>query len=92
MRSAVDEFQDLHFPLAGLDLSGAFSRQKPRQVAEGLWARTTPVAVNVQGYESNQRARGGSRIGIQKYIAAAVVEDWVVQDLNVVVTVDGAAT
>jgi hypothetical protein len=46
---------------------------------------TCPLGNNVRAFEpASQRSRGGSRPGIKKYIAAPVVADWIVQELNVI--------
>jgi hypothetical protein len=81
-------FSDLHFPAAGLDLSDAFSTQKPRQLPDGQYYRSTPIAQNVRAYDPvTDRLRGASRPGLAKYLPAAVVEAWIVQELAVIVTV-----
>lgn len=80
----------MRFPLAGIDLSGRFSQQKPRQMPDGDYARTTPVGQNVRSFEpTSERARGGSRPGLAKYLDQPVggIQDWIVQDLNLIVTV-----
>ena len=78
---------DLHYPAAGIDLSAAFQAQPNKPVAGGRYARTTPVAVNVRGYEAEtQRVRGGSRPGLVKYIPVAPVAGWIIQELAVIVT------
>lgn len=87
-----EQFADLHFPFAGVDTSSAFSRQPNRQVAEGLYARSCAVGVNVRGYEpGTDRLRGGSRPGLVKWLPAAPVEGWIIQDLRVIVTVSESA-
>jgi len=75
---------ELSFPVYGLDLSQEFEQQRPA---------TTPVAVNVRGFEAlTQRDRGGSRYGLAKYnngplAGGAQVQ---IQDLNVVVSIGEA--
>lgn len=82
-----EAYTEMHFPLAGVDLSRAFCDQRPREVAPGLWSRSTPAGLNVRGYEATAlRLRGGSRAGLSKYVPDAVVADWVVQDLAVIVS------
>jgi hypothetical protein len=51
------------------------------------YARSTPVGLNVRGYESaTQRLRGGSRCGLSKYVPTQVVGSrFIVQDLNNIV-------
>lgn len=72
------------FPIAGIDQQDAFERQNPREVAKGLYARSTILGVNVQGYEpATERGRGGSRPGLAKYIPQRVA-DFVIQDLAIV--------
>lgn len=79
-----EEYLDLHFPAAGVDLSSAFSNQPNRPVTpDGTYARSCRVGQNVRGYESpGDRVRGGSREGLLKYVPSPVVAGWVVQDLN----------
>lgn len=80
--------RELHFPKAGIDLARAFGDQRPREVQPGLWARSTPVGVNVRAFDpSTDRARGGSRSGLVKYLTQAVPPGgWIVQDLNTIAT------
>jgi hypothetical protein len=76
-------FVEMNFPLAGVDLENGFSDQKPRQVAEGTWSKSTPEGTNVVGcVPGTLRFRGGSRPGLSKYINASAVPTWVVQELN----------
>lgn len=78
-------FYELAFPLAGLDLFNAFSRQLPRQMPVGEWGRTCREGVNVRSYDpATDRARGGQRAGLVKY-TPAIVPDWTVQHLDVTV-------
>lgn len=80
-----DSYEDLHFPLAGLDVSMAFDRQPARQTAAG-YARTCPVGTNVRAYDpTTGRARGGSRSGLARYIDATVNGANLIQALDVVV-------
>lgn len=84
-----DVEKDLHFPAAGVDLTRAFWRQPNRPVGpqNTLYARTTPRGLNVRGYgPSDGRLRGGSRPGLSKYVAAAPVAGWLIQDLRTLVT------
>lgn len=83
---------DLHFPIAGLDLKDAFHKQKARQVAPGMWARSTPSCKNVVGFDTGDRVRGGSRRGLVRHIETAVVASWVIQHLATVVYKDADAT
>lgn len=84
---------DLHFPKAGLDISQPYGRQPNRAVANGEYARTTPRAVNVRGYEpGTNRTRGGQRAGIRKYVDQQVAgEEFIIQHLNTIVTVNSGA-
>lgn len=67
-----ETFSDLRFPLGGIDQSQAFSLQPPRQTRFGP-AQTTVLGVNVRAFEAaTGRARGGSRPGLAKYVAARV--------------------
>ena len=82
----TDKFQDLSFPTAGIDLSSGFQRQLPKQMLNQLWGRTCRAGLNVRGFDAgSQRFRGGSRPGLVKYIPAAVIAGWILQDLNVLV-------
>ncbi len=70
---AQEAFEDLSFPLAGIDVSRAFGKQMPRPMQDGSYARTTPSGINVRAYEpSTNRARGAQRCGLSKYVAAQV--------------------
>lgn len=81
-----DQFVDMHFPLAGIDLSQPFSKQPTRQLADGSYTRTTPLGQNVRAFDTlSQRLRGGSRPGLSKYVKAAVVAEWIIQELNLLV-------
>lgn len=60
---------DLHFPFAGTDVSQAFGRQPNRPAVRGQYARTTPVGKNVRSFDALDRARGGIRPGLTRYIA-----------------------
>lgn len=88
-----DMVTDLHFPKAGLDRFQAFSRQRARPVANGEYARTTPVAVNVRGFEpKSNRTRGGHRSGLFKYVATIPGgSEYIIQHLNTIVTLNPGA-
>ena len=59
-----EQLTDLMFPINGIDRSMEFELQPDR---------TTPIGLNVRGFEAQtQRQRGGSRPGIDKYIGAQV--------------------
>lgn len=81
------------FPKAGIDLSQPFGRQPNRPVANGEYARTTPRAINVRGFEpGTNRTRGGQRSGIRKYLPDQVAgEEFIIQHLNTIVTTGGTA-
>lgn len=65
------------FPVAGIDLSQSFANQRQN---------TTPVGQNVRAYEpTTQRARGGQRPGLVKYVPTQVNGLNLVQNLNIVV-------
>lgn len=86
--SAVETFQDLHFPKAGVDRAGAFGRQPNRPGRDGTYMRTTASALNVRGFDPvSLRDRGGSRPGLTKFINATVSgTTFIVQMLDVIVT------
>lgn len=85
----IDDFTDLHFPAAGIDRSSAFSQQPNRDLGGGIYARTTPSAVNVRAFEATQhRARGGSRSGLTNFVPSQVVADWIIQGLSLMVGTD----
>lgn len=81
------EFQDLHFPCAGLDRSLGFHAQPNRDIGGGVYSRSSAGALNVRAFEATaQRRRGGSRAGWTKLLNARVANaTWVVQHLQVVV-------
>lgn len=81
--AANETFRDLAFPLAGLDLSSGFDRQPVRPLGDGQFARTTPAGLNVRAYEAKtNRARGGLRAGLARYVAQRVNGSALVQGLN----------
>lgn len=81
-----DDVLEMNFPLGGLSLDGPFGRQKPRDIGGGVYARTTPVGVNVVGFEpAGGRKRGGTRPGLDKLIPDRP-EAWIVQGLGTIVT------
>jgi hypothetical protein len=83
---ARESFAELTAPLAGIDLSQGFQNQMPAQMPTGDYSGTTPVGINVRSFEpGTSRMRGGSRPGLAKYIPRAIVEGWIVQELNTVV-------
>lgn len=78
-----DSFADLPFPTKGLDLSGPFGQQAPQ---------TCPVGVNVRAYDVfEQRARGGSRPGLSRYVNDQVNGTALIQGLGCVVGVGYSA-
>ncbi len=82
-----DSFEDMHFPLAGIDLSMGFDKQTPRPVM-GDYSRTTPIGQNVRGFDALAgRARGGLRPCLVRYINQQVQGTNPIQELNVVVWV-----
>lgn len=86
-----EQFVDLSFPLAGMDVSCPFSRQPPKQLGESFWSKTTPEGINVRAFDPiTERARGGSRPGLVKYLPASPFADWLIQELNVIVYVNAA--
>lgn len=80
-----EETKDLHFPKAGMDRSLGFGAQPNRPAAFGEYARTTYLARNVRAFEpGSSRTRGGSRMGLAKWINARVAGTvWVIQELAV---------
>ncbi len=79
MAANSESFIDMAFPVKGIDLSKGFSLQVPG---------TTPVGANVRAFDSSaMRARGGSRPGLDKYIATQPNGTNVIQELNSVVGV-----
>ncbi len=62
MAKEANNTATIEFPLAGVDLSGPFDMQAPG---------TTPAGTNVRSFEPlTQRARGGSRPGLERYLGA----------------------
>lgn len=89
----TEQYQDIHFPKGGIDLSRAAMAQPWRQgpVVDGEQTRiyTCAVAENVRSFDSiARRIRGGARSGLSRYISAAPIPGWLVQHLNTVVGVD----
>lgn len=84
MPYAPDQMATLHFPKAGIDVSRAYAKQSARPGPNGEPAvYTTPVGVNVRGFEPlTQRFRGGTRPGLVKYVAAVVQSDFIVQEIT----------
>lgn len=81
-QSSDESFVDMHFPLAGIDLSSAFSVQPVHRTPKGQYARTTPDGRNVRAFDpATGRARGASRPGMSKYIAARLSGSNLIQDL-----------
>lgn len=74
----ADRYADMAFPLNGIDLSAGFGVQRPF---------TTRVGTNVVTFEpSTDRARGGSRPGLDRFVAGQVPGGtFVIQGLGVVV-------
>jgi len=74
-----EQFLDLPFPAKGIDVSQGYGMQQQGTTASG---------VNVRTYEpSTQRARGGQRQGLSKYIGTQPNGSGLIQDLNLVVGV-----
>jgi len=90
---AQEELIDLHFPKAGVDVSAPFGQQPNRPVAGGEYARTTALGVNVRGYDpAANRARGGARPGLVKYVnfqPGGVT--WITQLLDILVSDRGTS-
>lgn len=80
----AEQLTDLRFPLNGIDLYMAYSMQR---------VGTTPVGKNVRAFEpSTERARGGSRPGLSKWIPPQLPSGThLVQHLNVIVDPTPAA-
>lgn len=80
----AEQYLNLNFPKAGIDLTQHFGRWPRRPQQDGNVLYVTPVGKNVRAFEpGTQRTRGGSRPGLKKYISTPVVADWIVQELNV---------
>lgn len=87
-----EEKRDIHFPRAGADSSKAFWRQPNRPIMDKSdYARSALDAINVRGYDPQAlRYRGGSRRGTEKFMPLQVSgEEFVVQNLNLIVTSGG---
>jgi hypothetical protein len=108
-----DQTKTLSFPSAGIDVSTAFCRQRPRQIVgkqQGvqyqpvtqqpilggldlnaqpdphMWATSTPLGVNVRGFDPVQnRRRGGSRCGLSTYIPAQASGTNLIQCLGFII-------
>ncbi len=92
-KPSQEAFAEMGFPMAGIDVTRAFFDQRPRQLTQGgEYRRTCREGVNVRGFEAGtQHGRGGSRAGLVKYVAAAVVAGWVVQLVDVVAWTEAGA-
>ncbi len=83
-----EQLVELTFPRAGVDVSRAFATQQPAQLADGSYARTTAYALNVRTYEPlTNRARGGQRPGLFRYINARPNGNRLIQELVTLVGV-----
>jgi hypothetical protein len=82
MSEVREQFADLVFPLAGIHIASEFATPPPN---------TTRQALNVRANDSQQRLRGGSRNGLEKYIPGMVAGPNLIQDLNIVVYTDPIA-
>jgi hypothetical protein len=71
--------------VSGIDVQGTKDPQ--------YWGRTTPLGINVRGFEPEEnRKRGGSRPGLSRFIPAPLVAGWLVQNLNYTVRTPGMQT
>lgn len=87
----MEDTLDLHFPFAGLDVSSAFGKQPNRPAVHGKYARTSASARNVRAFDTQNRARGGSRPGLVKFIANRPGgTQYITQHLNVLVTTEAS--
>ncbi len=79
-----ETFSDQDFPINGVDNLRGYALQRPG---------TTLLGQNVRAFEPDtQRARGGSRPGLAKYIAGQIPGgEALIQNLNFVVYADGTA-
>lgn len=69
-------FIDVSFPLAGLDVVGGYYKQPVRQIDDQVYARTTPIGVNVRAFESlTGRRRGGSRPGMVRVTGSVLTDE-----------------
>ncbi len=79
---------DLHFPKGGMELSLSALKQPwregpPRPGGEPTRIYTTVLGVNVRGFDPlTRRLRGGSRVGLKRYVDARVNGDFIVQNLS----------
>jgi hypothetical protein len=72
-------------PVSQQPMLGGYDLQA--QPDPNVWANTTPVGVNVRGYEPlSQRRRGGSRAGLSQYIPQQMNGQYLVQCLGQFVT------
>lgn len=81
----MDEI-DLHFPLAGVDVSGPVGRQPVRETYQGKYAKTCVRGVNVRSFDQQGRFRGGMRRGLVRYLAARPGDvEYITQNLSLFV-------
>lgn len=78
---------EIRFPLGGIDLSMGYTMQRPG---------TTPVAINVRGYDSGtNRLRGGTRPGLTPFFGkgstSQVAGFHLIQSLTCIVWVSPSA-
>lgn len=89
-----EQLRDLHYPKGGIDVSRSAMSQPwregpPNPDGEPTRIYTAPIAVNTRGYDPlTSRLRGGSRVGLARYVEDPVVADWLVQHLATVTGVD----
>jgi hypothetical protein len=80
---------ELRFPLGGMDRADAFGKQPARPIGtdpitgKKVYVATSRFGQNVRAFEPlTNRARGGSRQGLGRTKAGAVVAGWLVQGLG----------
>ncbi len=84
---APETFVDLVFPLGGIDRSRAYSDPRPQSFPDGAPAFVTRSGLNVRAFDALlQRARGGSRPGLVRYVTDPLVRGWIVQGMNSLLT------
>lgn len=87
-----DNFQDLHFPAAGIDRHNPVFKQPNAPVGpEQKYCRSCRVGENVRGFDPlHVRIRGGSRPGLLKWNPAQMNGSGAstIQDLNILVSAE----
>jgi len=79
------QYVDMHFPLAGIDISKAVEQQPVVQLPDGTYSKTTRAGTNVRSFDpTNNRSRGAQRAGLSKFVNAKVSGSRLIQEIRLV--------